>query len=148
MLLAEGRVIYFGPSRDVVNYFVTSPYHFNYRQGSNPADFVIAVAGSFLPSSEGKRVAGQELAAYYSSSDLCRVFLENIDTMIAMDLAAGATSSKDINAEEGSPHKEEESEYTTSTLNQIKVLCHRVVVKTIKNRRPVVVTFFRWASVC
>lgn len=53
LLLANGKVIYFGPSRDVVNYFVTSPYGFHYRPGSNPADFVVAVAGSFVTSSEG-----------------------------------------------------------------------------------------------
>jgi ABC-type multidrug transport system ATPase subunit len=166
MLMAEGRVIYFGPSRDVVNYFVTSPYHFNYVSGSNPADYVIAVAGSFLHSSEGKRVSGQELASLYNSSDLCRVFLENIDTMIAMDLAAVSNNnhSKDLSDDDeagpsaaitiaaGQSHSKlptsatgtaDDSLYTTSTWNQTKVLCHRVIVKTIKNRRPVVVTFFR-----
>eukprot|EP01035_Chromulina_nebulosa_P017867 gene17867-23483_t len=150
MLLAQGRVIYFGPARDVVNYFVMSPYHFKYVDGSNPADFVIAVAGSFLQASDGKHITGNELANYYATSDLCRVFLENIDTMIAMDLAAvvqngnGAHSSGS-KAQEG--EVDDDSEYTTSTWNQIKVLCERVIVKTIKNRRATVVTFVRHVMV-
>jgi ABC-type multidrug transport system ATPase subunit len=40
LLLAEGRVIYFGPSKDVVSYFVNSPYQFPYVNGANPADFL------------------------------------------------------------------------------------------------------------
>jgi ABC-type multidrug transport system ATPase subunit len=40
LLLAEGRVIYFGPSRDVVNYFITSPFQFPYQAGSNPANYL------------------------------------------------------------------------------------------------------------
>lgn len=137
MLLAEGRVIYFGPSRDVVNYFVTSPYKFHYKPGSNPADFVVAVGGSFINSHEGHRISGQELAALYAKSELCRVFLENIDTTIAMDLAAGATTPP-------ADHSlSVDTKYPTPTLNQVKVLCHRVIVRTIKERRPAVVTFVR-----
>ena len=62
MLLAEGRVIYFGSSRDVVNYFVTSPYQFYYKPASNPADYVIAVAGSFIFSCSGQKISGGELS--------------------------------------------------------------------------------------
>ena len=54
LLMAEGRVIYFGNAREVVPYFTESPYKFTYKEGSNPADFVIAVAGGFLNSSSGK----------------------------------------------------------------------------------------------
>lgn len=54
LLMAEGRVIYFGPSRNVVSYFTESPYKFTYKEGSNPADFVIAVAGGFLNACNGK----------------------------------------------------------------------------------------------
>ncbi len=62
--------------------------------GSNPADYVIAVGGGFLPAHSGVTVSGGELAAYYSSSHLCRVFLDNIETMVAMDAAAAEVESK------------------------------------------------------
>jgi hypothetical protein len=43
----------------------------------------VAVAGSFLPSGHsGKKISGSELAAYYANGDLCRIFMENIDTMV------------------------------------------------------------------
>lgn len=135
LLLASGRVIYFGPSRDIVNYFATSPYKFPYKTGSNPADYLIAVGGGFISSSNGKTIPGTELAAYYAGGELYRLFMENIDTMIAMDLAAV-----------GPPQAGSEvvSEYNTSTLNQMKTLCHRVVVKTVKQRKPTITTFFRY----
>lgn len=133
LLMASGRVIYFGPSRDIVNYFATSPYKFAYKTGSNPADYLIAVAGGFLPASNGKTIPGTELASYYSGGELYRLFIENIDTMIAMDLAAvGPGEADDI-----------VSDYNTGTLNQMKTLCHRVVVKTVKQRKPTVTTFMR-----
>jgi len=138
MLLAEGRVIYFGPARDVVNYFVTSPYQFFYKPGSNPADFVIAVAGSFVFSSSGQKVSGGELAALYGSSELSKLFKENMDTMIAIDSAASATP--EAGADE---HTENDMEYNTSTLNQLKVLISRAALRIVKNRRPTAITVFR-----
>lgn len=132
LLLAEGRVIYFGPARDVVNYFATSPYQFKYVRGTNPADYVISVAGSFTPSSAGKVITGGELATYYSTGELCRVFMENIDTMIAMDKAAV-----------GEQNIENIKPYPTSTIYQLKTLCERVLVKTAKEPKPSVVTFGR-----
>ena len=134
LLLAEGRVIYFGPARDVVNYFASSVYKFPYIRGTNPAEFVISVGGSFTPSHDGKYISGSELANYYAQSDLCRVFMENIDTMIAMDLAAVGEPSKE---------DEEMSKYPTSTAWQLKILLHRTAVKTIKMRKPTVAAFVR-----
>ena len=136
LLLAEGRVIYFGPARDVVNYFVTSPYQFFYKPGSNPADFVIAVAGSFVFSSSGQKVSGGELAALYGSSELAKLFRDNMDTMIAIDSAAIANGDIDdsINLE---------MEYNTSTYHQIKILVNRNFVRIVKNKRPTVISIVR-----
>ena len=137
LLLAAGKVIYFGPSRDVVNYFAISPYKFPYKTGSNPADYLIAVGGGFLAASNGNIIPGAELAKYYGSGDLYRLFMENIDTMIAMDLAAvggmNNNDSKDVIV----------SEYNTSTKNQILTLCHRVAVKTNLQRKHVISTIMR-----
>jgi len=134
LLMAEGRVIYFGPARDVVNYFASSIYKFPYIRGTNPADFVISVGGSFTKSHDGKTVTGSELATYYAQSDLYRVFMENIDTMIAMDLAAVGEPAKD---------EEEMKKYPTSTAWQLRVLLHRLVIKTVRMRKPTVASFFR-----
>jgi ABC-type multidrug transport system ATPase subunit len=134
LLLTAGRVIYFGPSRDVVNFFATCIYKFPYRTGSNPADYFIAVAGGFLHASNDKTVSGTDLAAMYSNSELSRLFLDNVETMIAMDLAAvGAPQ----------PGAEIVSNYNTSTRNQVLTLCKRVVLKTKKLGRTVLTTFFR-----
>ena len=138
LLLAEGSVIYFGPARDVVNYFTSSPYQFPYVRGTNPADFVISVGGSFTPAGNGKFIPGSELASYYASSELCRVFMENIDTMIAMDLAAVG----DID-----PSAEEVSEYATSTGYQLRTLMERVLVKTAKEPKTTKATFGRHIAV-
>lgn len=134
LLLAEGRVIYFGPARDVVNYFTSSPYQFPYVRGTNPADFVISVGGSFTAAGNGKFIPGSELANYYAGGELCRVFMENIDTMIAMDLAAVG----DVD-----PEAEQVSEYPTSTSYQLRTLCERVFYKTIKEPKTTKATFGR-----
>ena len=134
LLMAEGRVIYFGPARDVVNYFSSSVYKFPYIRGTNPADFVISVGGSFTSSHDGKTISGGELATYYAQSDLCRVFMENIDTMIAMDLAAVGEPTQD---------EQEISEYPTDTAFQLRVLVDRLIQKTIKERKPTVASFAR-----
>ncbi len=40
LLLAAGKVIYFGPSRDIITYFTNSAFRFPYVPGTNPADFL------------------------------------------------------------------------------------------------------------
>ena len=70
LLLAEGRVIYFGPTSTMIQYFQEeSPYQFPYKKGSNAADYVVAVAGSFITASDGSTISGQELADYYTTTD-------------------------------------------------------------------------------
>jgi len=56
LLLAEGRVVYFGAADEAIGYFVSSPFAFDYIRGTNPADFVISVAGSFVKSSNNDYV--------------------------------------------------------------------------------------------
>ena len=140
LLLAEGRVIYYGPARDVVNYFVTSPYQFFYKPGSNPADFVIAVAGSFVFSSSGQKVSGGELAALYGSSELAKMFKDSIETLIAIDSAANGASEADDSMDM-------DMEYNTSTWFQTKTLISRNFLRIKKNRRATVIGFARYAII-
>ena len=140
LLLAEGRVIYYGPARDVVNYFVTSPYQFFYKPGSNPADFVIAVAGSFVFSSSGQKVSGGELAALYGSSELAKMFKDSIETMIAIDSAANGASEADDSMDM-------DMEYNTSTWFQTKTLISRNFLRIKKNRRATVIGVARYVII-
>ena len=48
LLLAGGKVIYFGPARDIINYFSTSPYQFPYKAPANPADYLSAFSCLFV----------------------------------------------------------------------------------------------------
>jgi hypothetical protein len=41
------------------------------------------VAGSFLPAGDGRKIPGEELAAYYAQSDICKIFLENLDKAVS-----------------------------------------------------------------
>ena len=68
LLLAEGRVVYFGSADGVLQYFAQSPYQFPFKQGANVADFVIAVAGSFVPAGDGRTIPAGELAAHYATT--------------------------------------------------------------------------------
>jgi hypothetical protein len=146
--MAQGRVIYFGPCKDAVPYFTHSPYEFSFAAGSNPADFVIAVAGSFLLGSKGQKVSGSELADYYAQSDICRLFLENIDTMLAMDLVSAGQSS--IIAETSKAKKDlfdrlfYSDEYPTSTVHQLKFLIERLVLTTLKDPKPFIAAIVRY----
>ena len=140
LLLAEGRVIYYGPARDVVNYFATSPYQFFYKPGSNPADFVIAVAGSFVFSSSGQRVSGGELAALYGSRELAKMFKDSIETMIAIDSAANGASEADDSMDM-------DMEYNTSTWFQTKTLISRNFLRIKKNRRATVIGVARYVII-
>lgn len=69
ILLTVGKLIYIGPCSNAVQYFTQSPFKFDYKAGVNPAEFVVAVAGSFVKSSEGKYVSGEELRDYFKSQN-------------------------------------------------------------------------------
>jgi ABC-type multidrug transport system ATPase subunit/ABC-type multidrug transport system permease subunit len=72
LLLSEGRVVFFGPAAEAKDYFVQSPYQFVHKAGANPADFVVAVAGSFVAAADGRSVSAGELATYYKTTEYCR----------------------------------------------------------------------------
>ena len=48
LLMARGRVIYFGPMADAVPFFTSAPYYLPFERNSNPADFVLKVSGEKL----------------------------------------------------------------------------------------------------
>jgi ABC-type multidrug transport system ATPase subunit len=132
LLMANGRVVYFGAANEAISFFVNSPYGFEYVRGTNPADYVISVAGSFVRSQEGEFVSGDALADYYEGSQNNRTFQENIEMAIQLDKAAVT------NYDAG-----DDREFPQTLLSQILTLSKRQAVKTIKQRRPTVAAFIR-----
>jgi ABC-type multidrug transport system ATPase subunit/ABC-type multidrug transport system permease subunit len=126
LLLAEGRVIYFGPALAAVEFFTQSPYQFVCRPGTNPADFAIAVGGSFLPAGDGRYIAGGEMATYYATTARARMAAERI--VIPVDLLEAEQTKK---AKQVGP-------YRTDLLFQLRVLLHRKWTVMQKNPFPVV----------
>ena len=127
LLLACGRVIYFGDAIDIVDYFASSVYKFPYKDGSNPADYLIAVAGGFVASHSGVKISGEDLAKYYTRSELCNSNTERLNKLLA--LGAARMSTYETNAFQW-------ARCHTSIFNQIVVLCHRSVIKVMKFPLP------------
>jgi ABC-type multidrug transport system ATPase subunit len=145
LLLAKGRVIYFGPVNEAIDYFQNiSSFHFHYRPGTNPADYVIAVGGSFIPASDGRHVTGDELANFYMQHknskpgftiDPRKQAIFESGTLPVVANALAAQKKAELNGEDDEFHTRA---YNTSTWHQIKIMCHRNVLKTMKDRRATV----------
>jgi len=79
LLLANGRVLYFGPTSGVIDYFMSGPWGFDYQVTSNPADFIISIATG----SKTKSGSLSELLDYYKKTDLYesnKIFITNLTT--------------------------------------------------------------------
>lgn len=129
LLLAKGRIIYFGSVSKVTDYFTNSVFQFNFKTNSNPADFVVAIAGGFVPDNQGNQVSGDQLADYYSHN------AKTFDISYSID-----NSNLHIENEEV---EEVVGDYITSTKNQAITLLSRNLLKTKRDRRATVVTAFR-----
>jgi ABC-type multidrug transport system ATPase subunit len=148
LLLAKGRVIYFGNVNEVIEYFMhSSPYHFHYKAGTNPADYVIAVAGSFLPASDGRHIPGDELAEYYVKQRSANpkfvidprknpIFESGTLPAVANFQLNHSVSQAQIDSQEELAL--EEKKYITSTSHQMKILSHRAFIKTARDRKATV----------
>ncbi|KAK3252787.1 hypothetical protein CYMTET_37936 [Cymbomonas tetramitiformis] len=69
LLLAHGKVVYFGLVKEVVNYFSSPPLAFEYIDGQNPADFVVHVAGgNCVPPGRDSPFNSDELSQIYGNS--------------------------------------------------------------------------------
>lgn len=128
LLLAAGHVIYFGPAAGVANYFTTSSFGFVCKAGSNPADFLVAVAGGFVPAYGGRCIPGEELSEYFSVSAHGRECAETVRVMQEEDVAAAIKYPKDA-VTEGVVGFFSDC-CCTSTLNQVLTLCERRLLKT------------------
>jgi ABC-type multidrug transport system ATPase subunit len=164
LLLSNGRMVYFGPFRNAVEFFVTSPFEFSVGEGvTNPAEFLIAVASSSVVSSSGVNISSTHLASYFEETSTFATMIRSINNLID-----GTT----ITSKEGEPAVGlrpsvngyyllsnaarrtfswklsswsifRRVSYPTSTVNQIRVLCYRVLLCTYRNRLPIILTTLR-----
>jgi len=140
LLLAEGRVIYYGSSRDAVSYFTSCPYEFRYVRGTNPADFIVSVAGSFTKSQDGLEVTATDLAACYCQHPSYTSLMCELNTMISSDREKALHDPAVVNSTSS-------SHYHTSTLFQIGVLCERGALNKWKAPQATMADFISHAFI-
>jgi ABC-type multidrug transport system ATPase subunit/ABC-type multidrug transport system permease subunit/uncharacterized membrane protein YhdT len=154
LILAAGRVCYFGGNKkdeanEAVDYFAQSPWGFYYKPNSNPADYVIAVAGGFIPAKDGQPVSGAALADYYVQQSRAT---KNAGFVIDPHHdAVGTVGPAQANARNngGSGNNDDETvdfsevKYNTSTPHQIKTLTYRTLIKLTRDRKATVVATIR-----
>jgi ABC-type multidrug transport system ATPase subunit len=68
-LLSKGRVIYQGPIHNAINFFISSPFSFDYRNYTNPADFLTDISGGFISDSKGEFIDSSILENHYMTSE-------------------------------------------------------------------------------
>lgn len=146
LLMAKGRVIYFGRVNECVAYFAQSPYAFPYKPNSNVADYIIAVGGGFLAAGDGRKITGDELAEYYQGQVKNQKphMVFSPDASSSNPMLSGKTATASAKTKD-----QEETEalamlkYNTSTMHQLKTLGHRLLLKTSRDRRATVVATMR-----
>eukprot|EP00736_Rhodelphis_marinus_P006758 Rmarinus@m.23187 len=132
VLLSQGRLVYFGPPRSVVEYFSKSPHQFILAEHENPADFILRIAsGRGDEGSEGK--SASVLAADYVQSELGKAVSVKMQEIYQQEIQLG------ILIEEPGVIEELEAKWTppTSLVHQINTLFRRThLVKTRENFMP------------
>jgi ABC-type multidrug transport system ATPase subunit len=69
LLLSAGRVIYSGRVSTSMKFFITGPQMYSPETFPNPADFLVAIAGSRLPDHTGSIIDPLELEVVYKAGD-------------------------------------------------------------------------------
>jgi len=57
LLLSEGRIIYGGPTSEVISYFTSQNLEYELTVGKNPAEFLVDIAGGLIASSTGEIIS-------------------------------------------------------------------------------------------
>jgi len=136
LLLAAGKIIYFGSTSHMIKYFTDSPFQFNYDEGSNPADFVVAVAGSFINACDGRKISGAELVNYFTTTEQYSAMIEaaleqnNPPIIIKTDEDEGEIDPNVVR-------------YNTSTYHQCMILIERRVKVMLRDNEPQVAQLVR-----
>uniref|UniRef100_A0A4W6CRG6 ATP-binding cassette, sub-family G (WHITE), member 2c n=1 Tax=Lates calcarifer TaxID=8187 RepID=A0A4W6CRG6_LATCA len=116
-LMHKGEVVYAGAADHALEYFTDLGYQI--EAFNNPADFFMDVTNGellCLPTDECKN----QLAIKYRQSQLCQKVLEELDHVYR-------------SIGEGVKDQEEAANYATSFLYQMRVVCGRTVLNTLRN---------------
>ena len=143
LLMASGRVIFFGPVSNVADYFFASPYQFYCGMNTNPFDFAVAVAGGFVLSVTEQKIPGNELADFYANGEGFRSLTKSLNDVISLDMETNATEASSKVVE----HKAVELPYNTSLLHQIKTLSLRSFTVLFQNKKLIIATVMRYIIV-
>lgn len=78
VLLSAGRIVYYGPTKDVVSYFMkTDGLTFEMEDGKNPAEFILEITeGHVLPNEKKAALSADELEQVFLSSGHHKLQLE------------------------------------------------------------------------
>jgi ABC-type multidrug transport system ATPase subunit len=92
MIMAQAHVVYFGGVSNCTDFYTQSPYEFPFPSATmDPAEYMIAAAGGFIPAADGRSVSAGELAAYYASSPQC-VAVRQIIVALEKSYSTAATA--------------------------------------------------------
>ena len=125
-----GRTLYFGPALTAVGFFCKN-YNYKFdenRNGANPAEFVVAVAGGY----EQPKLSPEVLAERFSESQLNTKFHSYYHSRLTEDFKL-----------EAAQNRKKGSTYPSSILAQCGTLGSRQIMKTAQNTRPLVAGFIR-----
>ena len=142
LLMSAGRVVYFGPAKNVLNYF-DAVLHMTCPDFFNPGDFVIDVISESF-SQTGQRIPAEELEAAFNSSqykqDMIQTF-ENMkkDNLVFSDLV------KQVEVTDSPPEEVNETYPSSSLPENTLTLIHRGTLNLYKNPGIVLVRFIMYS---
>ncbi|XP_056223762.1 broad substrate specificity ATP-binding cassette transporter ABCG2b [Seriola aureovittata] len=120
-LMHKGEVVYAGAADHALEYFTDLGYQI--ESFNNPADFFMDVTNGEAKSTFESVTAAEcrnPLAATYRQSQLCQKVLEELDHV-------------NQSTAEGVAGQDETASYATSFLYQMRVVCGRTVLNTLRN---------------
>ncbi|XP_049575981.1 broad substrate specificity ATP-binding cassette transporter ABCG2b isoform X1 [Syngnathus scovelli] len=121
-LMHKGEVVYAGPAQRTLQYFTDLGYQI--ESFDNPADFFMDITNGEAKSTlEEMNTTGERknvLAVKYFQSQLCQDVLRELDR-ISLGVAGGVKG------------QEETADYATSFLYQMRVVCNRTALNTLRN---------------
>jgi ATP-binding cassette subfamily G (WHITE) protein 2 len=132
VLLCEGKLIYYGSTKFIVDYFTAEPLNYYYDNTShyNPAEFIIDIGeGIIKPIDSEKPLSIEELERSYLSSKYRYI----PPSKEAIDLASSMSSKK------GSKESSIQSLHSTTVISQFIVLTKRNI-KTMTRDIPEILT--------
>eukprot|EP01039_Chlorochromonas_danica_P004846 gene4846-5314_t len=130
VLIVEGRLIYYGPTRRAVGYFTS--LGFNCEIGENPAEFVIEVSQGMLASSSFGSMTALQLVECYNNSELRREVDQPCQVRASEDNSSqtGPTSSM--------PFHHRHRLHATTKWTQFKHILKRQCTAIVRNRQEII----------